>query len=356
MRRPPRPPKDIFACHVNKGPPCCPGGRGASGAGRGGGSWPAPAGGRPLFPVLPAGYTGDVVDAWPLRWEEPVFRPPSEAGSLILQVTIGCSWNRCTFCGMYRTKQYRLRPLPEVEQEIAAVAQAGWKPRRVFLADGDALAAPEEYLAAVLAAIRTHLPEVQRVGIYGDSKALLRLGVAGLARLKALGLGIVYFGVESGDDATLRAVRKGATAARQLEACRVAAEAGVKLSLMVLLGLAGVERSRPHAEATGRFLQAAAPTYAAALTYTPVPGTELEELIRRGTFHLPDRWGMLQELAWMLEAMPDYRGPFHANHASSYLPLKLRLPKDREPALALLAEVLARRDEHLLVPEWARGL
>ncbi|MEP0775315.1 MAG: radical SAM protein, partial [Acidobacteriota bacterium] len=113
---------------------------------------------------------------------------------------------------------------------------------------------------------------------------------------------------------------------------------------------------RRHAEATGRFLVAAPPTYAAALTYTPVPGTELGDRVRQGTFVLPDRWGMLQELAWMLAVMPDYRGPFFANHASSYLPLKLRLPRDREWALALLAEVLARRDERLLVPEWARGL
>ncbi len=296
------------------------------------------------------------MNIWPLAYEEPLFRPPSEADSLILQVTIGCSWNRCSFCGMYRSKTYRVRPLAEVTGEVAAVARAGWAARRVFLADGDALAAPEEFLAAVLKAIRCNLPGVQRVGIYGDSRALLRLGVEGLARLKALGLGIVYFGVESGDDATLRAVRKGATAARQLEACRVAAAAGVKLSLMVLLGLGGVEGSRRHAEATGQFLAAAAPTYAAALTTTPVPGTELWQKARRGAFVLPDRWGMLQELAWMLEAMPDYRGPFHANHASSYLPLKLRLPRDRTPALTLLEQVLARRDERLLVPEWARGL
>jgi len=294
--------------------------------------------------------------AWPLRYEEPLFRPPSEAGSLILQVTVGCSWNRCTFCGMYRGKSFRVRPLAEVEGEIAAVARLGWAPQRVFLADGDALAAPEEFLAGVLEAIRAHLPGVQRVGVYGDSRAILRLGAAGLVRLKDLGLGIIYFGVESGDDLTLRAVRKGATAARQLQACRAVTEAGVKLSVMVLLGLAGVEGSRRHAEATGRFLVAAPPTYAAALTYTPVPGTELGDRVRQGTFVLPDRWGMLQELAWMLAVMPDYRGPFFANHASSYLPLKLRLPRDREWALALLAEVLARRDERLLVPEWARGL
>lgn len=293
---------------------------------------------------------------WPLRYEEPLFRPPSEAHSLILQVTIGCSWNRCAFCGMYRSTSYRVRELAEVEDEITAAARLGWDPRRVFLADGDALAVPPEFLTGVLQAIHAHLPGVQRVGIYGDSRSILRAGAERLAQLKQLGLGIIYFGVESGDDVTLRAVRKGATAARQLEACRVAAAAGVKLSVMVLLGLAGVEGSRRHAEATGRFLTAAAPTFAAALTTTPVPGTELWEQVQHGAFVLPDRWGMLQELAWMLRGMPDYRGPFHANHASSYLPLKLRLPRDRDGALALIERVLAQRDERLLVPEWARGL
>jgi radical SAM superfamily enzyme YgiQ (UPF0313 family) len=125
---------------------------------------------------------------------------------------------------------------------------------------------------------------------------------------------------------------------------------------MVLLGLAGVAGSRRHAEASGRFLVAAAPTYAAALTVTPVPGTELRRQVEDGRVTLPDRWGMLEELGWMLEAMEGYRGPFHANHASNYLPLRLRLPRDRERALALIRAVLLERDERALVPEWARGL
>ncbi len=293
---------------------------------------------------------------WPLQYEEPLFRPPSEAGSLILQVTIGCSWNRCTFCGMYRTKRFRVRELEEIRREIRRVAPLASGVRRVFLADGDALAAPRDFLLDVLAAIREELPQVQRVGLYGDSRAILRTGVEGLRSLGERGLGIVYFGAESGDDATLRAVRKGATAARQLEACRVVREAGVKLSLMVLLGLAGVAGSERHARATGRFLAAAAPTYGAALTVTPVPGTELYDDWRAGRFQLPDRWGMLLELLWMLEEMEDYRGPFHANHASNYLPLKLRLPRDREGAMELIGRVLAERDERMLTPEWARGL
>ena len=293
---------------------------------------------------------------WPLVYEEPLFRPPSEADSLILQITVGCSWNRCTFCAMYRDKSFRVRPLDEVVAEIAAVAPMAAPFTRVFLADGDALAAEPAFLEAVLEAIRTHLPGVQRVGIYGDSRAILRHGAEGLASLRERGVGIVYFGVESGDERTLRAVRKGATVERQLAACRAVSEAGIKLSVMVLLGLAGTAGSRAHAEASGRFLVAAAPTYAAALTVTPVPGTELWQQVEDGRLALPDRWGMLEELVWMLEAMEGYRGLFHANHASNYLPLRLRLPRDREGALALIRDVLERRDEQALVPEWARGL
>ncbi len=290
------------------------------------------------------------------RYEEPVFRPPSEAASLILQLTVGCSWNRCSYCAMYRGKTFRVREPAAVADEIRQAARDGLPWRRVFLADGDALAAPADALLEVLAAVRRHLPQVQRVGAYADSRSLLRHGARGLSALRAAGLGVVYFGAESGDDDTLRRVRKGATAARQLAACRAARDAGLKVSVMVLLGLAGTDGSARHAGATGRFLAAAAPSWAAALTVTPVPGTELDDAVRAGTVVLPDRWGMLQELAWMLEAMDGYRGPFHANHASNHLPLKLRLPRDREPALALLRSVLAERDDRRLVPEWARGL
>lgn len=291
-----------------------------------------------------------------MRYEEPIFRPPSEASSLILQLTVGCSWNRCTYCGMYRGKQYRVRPVSELVEEIASIAPAADRVRRVFLADGDALAAPQDILETVLGEIRGSMPGVQRVGIYADSRAILKKGVENLSALKKLGLGIVYFGAESGDAETLRGIRKGATVERQLEACRVVAEAGLKLSVMVLLGLAGRSGSERHARATGRFLAAGAPTYGAALTVSPVPGTELFDAVEDGSFELPDRWGMLEELMWMLEEMEGYRGPFHANHASNYLPLKLRLPRDRESAVDLLRTVLTDRDESRLMPEWARGL
>jgi len=293
---------------------------------------------------------------WPLSYAEPVFRPPSEARSLILQLTVGCSWNKCTYCGMYRGKEYRVRPVEDVLDEIRAAAANTTGVHRVFLAAGDALAAPMEALERVLAEIRDRLGSVNRVGIYADSSSIIEKSVDGLRRLAALGLGIVYFGPETGDPETLKAIRKGTTVARQLEACRVVGESGVKLSTMVLLGLAGAEGAERHARATGRFLVDAAPNYAAALTVTPVPGTELFTAVAEGRFTLPDRWGMLQELAWMLEEMAGYRGLFHANHASNYLPLKLRMPKDRAQALELIRAVIDDRDEERLQPEWARGL
>lgn len=296
------------------------------------------------------------MNTWPISYSEPVFRPPSEARSLILQLTVGCSWNKCTYCAMYRGKNYRVRPVDEVVAEIHAAAANTAGVHRVFLADGDALAAPTEALERVLVEIRERLPSVTRVGIYADSSSIIEKGVEELNRLSGLGLGIVYFGPETGDMETLKAIRKGTTVARQIEACRVVREAGLKLSAMVLLGLAGRDGTERHARATGRFLVEAAPTYAAALTVTPVPGTELFTAVEDGSFDLPDRWGMLQELAWMLEEMDGYRGLFHANHASNYLPLKLRMPKDREQALEMIRAVIEEKDERRLQPEWARGL
>lgn len=287
---------------------------------------------------------------------EPVFRPPSEAGSLILQLTLGCSWNRCTYCAMYRSKEYRVRPREEMIDEIRSLAPSMQGIRRVFLGDGDALSAPFEDLLAVLEALRKSFPGLQRVGIYADSRSIRRHGLKKLRELKEAGLGIIYFGPESGDELTLRAIRKGADVGRQLEAARLVREGGIKLSMMMLLGVGGLGRSREHACASGEFIEASAPDYAAALTVTPVPGTPFAEEIAAGKRELPDRWGMLQELRWMLEAMENYRGLFHANHASNYLPLKLRMPRDRDPALKMLDEVLATRDESRLRPEWARGL
>jgi radical SAM superfamily enzyme YgiQ (UPF0313 family) len=297
---------------------------------------------------------------------EPVFRPPSEAESLLLQITIGCSHNACTYCGMYRQPQQRFRTRPfdaiaadiaaAAERDAAAVAAGGEPYRRVFLCDGDALILATGKLARVLTEIRKRLPSVRRVGIYGDARSILRKSARELHELRELGLAIVYHGAESGDDEVLRQVRKGSTAADAVAAAGALREADIRHSVMVMLGLGGRERSAEHARATADLVTAMDPPYVGALTTTLVPGTPLAAAAARGEFRLPDRWGLLAELRTLVAASRPTRCRFFANHASNYLPLRLHLPADRERGLALLDRVLAERDERYLTPEEWRGL
>ncbi len=212
----------------------------------------------------------------PFALEPPVFRPPSEADSLILQVTVGCSHNRCTFCSMYRSKQFRAKTLEQVRAEILeARAESGRDVRRVFLADGDAMCLSASRLAAILDALNDAFPRLQRVGIYANARDVLSKSDDELADLRQRGLKILYTGLESGDDQTLAAVEKGATAAEIVEAVRRARAAGMATSVMVLVGLAGVERSLEHARRSAEAINAMAPNYTALLTYTPTPHSPL---------------------------------------------------------------------------------
>ncbi|MFO7653468.1 MAG: radical SAM protein [Candidatus Krumholzibacteriia bacterium] len=294
-----------------------------------------------------------------MRYVEPLFRPPSEARSLLLQVTIGCSHNACTYCGMYQSprQRFRVRSLDAVKADIdeAGGALTGPVPR-VFLADGDALVVPPRRLAAILEHLRRRIPSVRRVGIYGDARSILRWSVEELRCLRELGLGIVYHGAESGDDEVLRRVGKGSTAAEAVRAARRLRAAGIRHSVMVMLGLGGVERSREHAAATAELITHMDPPYVGALTTMLVPGTPLAADAAAGRFRLPDRWGMLRELRTLVAESRPSRCAFHANHASNHLPLRLNLPADRGRGTALLDEVLASRDESRLLPEQWRGL
>jgi radical SAM superfamily enzyme YgiQ (UPF0313 family) len=292
---------------------------------------------------------------------EPIFRPPSEADSLLLQVTVGCSHNDCTYCGMYRQPQQRFRakPLDIVARDVAEAAafSRDLEPiRRVFLCDGDALVLPTARLLEILALIRQQLPAVRRVGLYGDARTVLRKDDGELAALREAGLGIVYHGAESGDDETLRRVAKGGTADDAVNAAAALRRAGIRHSVMVMLGLGGTERSAEHAAATARLLTAMDPPFVGALTTTLVPGTPLFAEAEAGRFTLPDPWGMLAELRVLVADSVLTRCRFHSNHASNYLPLSLNLPADRERALGALDEVLAGRDRAKLRPEQWRGL
>ena len=291
-----------------------------------------------------------------------IFRPPSEAESLLLQVTVGCSHNACTYCAMYDDpdqRRFRIKPWATVAadiEEAGRLADRGLPIRRVFLCDGDALILATAHLERVLQALHRRLPLLRRVGVYGDARSILRKSVGELTRLRELGLGIVYHGVESGDDEVLTRVNKGSTADEAVAAGERLRAAGIRHSVMVMLGLGGDERSAAHAAATAGLLTALDPPYVGALTTTLVPGTPLHEAARRGQFRLPDPWTMLEELRTMIRDARFSRCRFHSNHASNYVPLSLNLPTDRERALDLLGAVLDRRRPDDLKPEGLRGL
>jgi radical SAM superfamily enzyme YgiQ (UPF0313 family) len=290
-----------------------------------------------------------------------IFRPPSEAQSLLLQISVGCSHNKCTYCAMYQLdeQRFRIKPFSTVAadiEEAAALSLPEAPLRRVFLCDGDALILPTDHLLRILALLREKIPSVRRVGIYGDARSILRKSPADLARLRECGLGIVYHGVESGDDEVLAKVVKGSTAGEAVAAAERLRDAGIRHSVMVMLGLGGIDGSANHAARTADILSAMDPPFVGALTTTVIEGTPLAREMELGRFALPDRWGLLEELRVLIRNSRFSRCRFHSNHASNYLPLSLNLPADRERALAILDQVLATRDENYLRPDFMRGL
>ncbi len=289
-----------------------------------------------------------------MHYEGNIIRPPSEANSILLQVTVGCSRNKCTFCGTYQGERFKIKPDALILEDIDFAAQYCRRQRRLFLCDGDALIIPQKRLLPLLQTIRTRLPWVTRVGSYANAKSLEMKSPEELGELHAAGLGILYMGLESGDDETLRAIRKGADARLQVEMGRKAKAAGFKLSVTVLLGVAGRERSQAHAEATGRVLSAIDPDYIGALSLMLVPGTPLYEDHRAGRFPLLEPREMLAELRTMFAHTHLAKGLFHANHASNYLPIRARMPKEKAQTLALIDAALAGKVE--LKPEWMRAL
>jgi radical SAM superfamily enzyme YgiQ (UPF0313 family) len=275
---------------------------------------------------------------------------------LLLQVTVGCSHNRCTYCDMYRDKQFRAKPWEVVECDIEHAKQLGARFRRVFLCDGDALILSTPKLLKILEAIRDELPWVERVGVYGDTRSVKKKSVEELRSLKDAGLGIVYHGVESGDDDVLTFIDKGGTRADCVDTASKLREAGIAHSVMVLLGIGGVRWSDAHARSTASLLTEMDPSYVGALTTTVVAGTPLADHEQKGEFTLPDKFRMIEELKTIVEESEFTNCRFSANHASNYLPLTCELPRDKSALLAALDGVLAERDERVLKPEYLRGL
>jgi radical SAM superfamily enzyme YgiQ (UPF0313 family) len=291
-----------------------------------------------------------------MKYEGMIFRPPSEADSLILQVTAGCSYNRCTFCGAYQGKSFRVKSFEEVKEDIDEVSPQGPWIRRVFLADGDALIISQKELLRILDYLKVKLRGLERVGIYANAKDILRKGVDELKELKDLGLGIIYLGLESGNLEVLKRIKKNATIDQMVRAARRVKESGILLSVTVILGIGGVESSQTHAEDTGKVLSQMDPDYVGALSLMVVPGTSIEKEIETGKLILPTPFGLIQELEMMIQHCQFTRCFFASNHASNYLPLRIRIPEEKEEALRRIREVLRRKDPALLRPEYLRAL
>jgi radical SAM superfamily enzyme YgiQ (UPF0313 family) len=290
-----------------------------------------------------------------VRYQGDIYRPPSEANSYILQATIGCSWNKCTYCAMYRDKEFAVRPLAET---LADVAEAGavYGPRvsKVFVADGDALVLDLAHWRAILGACRAAFPRLRRVSCYATAGNVLDKTEAELAEVRALGLELLYIGPESGDDATLKRIAKGSTFAEHVAAAARAHAAGMKLSVIFLLGAGGVERSEPHARGAAELCTAMDPRFVSALTLTVIPGTPIDRAEQKGLYRLPDVLGLLRELRTFVAHAAPTDAVFRTNHASNYLPVEGRLPRDRDAILRAIDGALA--GDVALRPEWLRGL
>ncbi len=293
-----------------------------------------------------------------LNYIEPVFRPPSEARSLILQVTNGCSWNNCTFCEMYtqEQKKFRARKEDEVEADIKMAARSVMPFEKVFLADGDAMVLPTRRLVAILELIRAHMPWVKRVSSYCLPRNLKKKSVEDLQLLKSLGLDILYVGCESGDDEVLQKVSKGETYESQKDALLKIKAAGLRSSVMILNGLGGAELTEQHALNSAKLMNECQPDYLSTLVVSfPLGEERLREGFEQGWTML-DQTGLFLELKYFLSQLKLTNTIYRSDHASNYLPLKGTLGADKEKLLAQLDMALYQPDKVRLRQEWQRGL
>ncbi len=289
-----------------------------------------------------------------MHYEGYIIRPPSEANSILLQVTVGCSHNKCTFCGAYKGERFKIKPDSIIMEDIEFASQNCRRQRRIFLCDGDALIVPQKRLLNILKEIKLKLPWVTRVGVYANSKSISMKSPDELKELNEHGLGIAYLGLETGDDVTLKNINKGATSEKMITMGKKIRVAGFKLSVTVLLGIAGRERSEIHAKETGRVLSEIDPEYIGALSLMLTPNTPLYHDHKAGRFPVFEPLETLTELRTTIDNTNLSQGLFHANHASNYLPIRARLPKEKEKTLRVIDEALAGKIS--LKPEYMRAL
>ena len=292
-----------------------------------------------------------------MRYEGNIFRPFSEAASYLLQCTIGCSHNQCTFCGMYKDAKYRVRQTAEILEDIRMAKDYYGDVEKVFLCDGDAIAIETDTLLTIIDTLYSTFPSLRHIGSYVGPQSTLSKSKEELRALRLAGLTKAYIGVETGDDELLRKIKKGVGYAEMLLAGRRLVEADINLSVMVLLGLAGPgEASVRHALATAKICNEIKPQYLAALTVTPVPVTVLYRQVQKGEFHLLDPFETLAEMKQIFENITMDNLKFVGTHASNYLPITGTLQKDKQKMIALVDKVLVGRDEKLLRSDHLRGL
>jgi len=290
-----------------------------------------------------------------MRYEGQIYRPPSEADAYIVQATVGCSWNHCTYCDMYRSKAFRVRSLRETRTDIEEAGRSfGRNVSKVFVADGDALVLDLDHWEAILAACRDAFPRLKRVSAYATAMNVNAKRPEELRRLRELGLSLLYMGPETGDDPTFKRIAKGSNFEEHLEAARRAHKAVMKISAIFLLGAGGTECSKEHAAGSAKLITEMDPEFVSALTLTVIPGTPIAKMQAQGKFTLPSVTGLLEELRTIVAEASPTDAVFRTNHASNYLPLAGRLPQDRERIVAVLDRALA--GDITLRSESSRGL
>ncbi len=290
-----------------------------------------------------------------MDYEGFIIRPPSEAYSLLLQISVGCSHNKCTFCGTYRQKKFKIKPLETIEKDLKE-ASTYHGVEKVFLCDGDALIIPQPKLEEIISLINRYLPNIKQISTYANAKSILRKSDSELQRLRDMGLKMIYLGVETGNADLLKKIQKGATYEQMVEAGRRVKQAGILLSVTILLGLGGIEKSVEHALDTAKILTDIDPDYVGALTLMLIPQTPLYEDYMAGRFVLPDTFGYIRELYSIIANAEFTNCYFTSNHASNYLPIKAYLPRQKEKILKMINSVIEEKDATKIRPEHMRGL
>ncbi|MCK4568841.1 MAG: radical SAM protein [Bacteroidales bacterium] len=291
-----------------------------------------------------------------ITYHEPLFRPPSEAYSLILQPTIGCSWNRCAFCEMYTTKKFSIRDIEEVKAEVRSVNEDGENVRKVFLADGNAMVLPLDYILELLGELRETFPKLIRVSAYALPKDLLAKTDEELSAIREAGLKLIYVGIESGDDEVLQMVNKGETHASTVEGLLKSKKAGIKSSVMILSGLGGKKYSRQHAENSAKVVNAIQPEFLSTLVLSYPHGMEHFKKRFKGDFEPCEIPDLLEELKIFISNTELEQSIFRSDHASNYLILKGTLGREKERMLQEIDAALENPGMAGLRPEWLRGL